>query len=551
MSALAALPRRGSIVHVGRLVCLRLGAADLPDLPDRTESPRPLRSLCVHVRLARGPRRWARLLCWVLCALSLLTGVASAAKPRCRLEQVDLGTFEKTSQIKVVGGRVELEGTLSPDQPAPVHRLLVAGKPVAKADKIELFERSGRDMYIALLVENSALYVPSIEKIKEAIKEFLESMPPRVKVRLILYGYEIEQQPNFMPAQAVTSLIDDINPDDQGDVQLLRAITAGLAALNKVQPGHDKDGKPLPMPRKLMVVLSDGLNELMDRKGFRRMGDLLRQSNVALFPVAFSPRDDRGPLLNLGELAKRSSGTFRWAQKDENLKEQFQSLSEELRQTPVFTFTNKKLDVDDLRTATFTLQCADLKSPPFAFSGVPPKKPSRWWLWLIGIPLGLVGLWGLANLAVFVLKKRAAKLGIPVAGTNPQAPAAAGAAPASAPGVYQPVPILPGGRLYTATLIGIGAGALGGKRIKVEASLLICKGQYPSAPGVVFVPDDPSLAERHCELRRDGAGFALFDSGAPSGTFINDRRVTAPTRLQDGDILRMGEATQFRFRLDD
>jgi hypothetical protein len=117
--------------------------------------------------------------------------------------------------------------------------------------------------------------------------------------------------------------------------------------------------------------------------------------------------------------------------------------------------------------------------------------------------------------------------------------------------VYQPVPILPGGRLYTATLIGIGAGQLGGQRIKVEAGLMVCKGPYPNTAGVLCVGDDPSLGERHCELRRDGAGFALFDAGAESGTFINDRRVTAPTRLQDGDIIRLGAATQFRFRLDD
>lgn len=493
--------------------------------------------------------------------LTLLLGLSPAAvnasKPRCRLEQVDLSAFEGSNQVKVVGGRVELEGTLSADQPAPVHRLLVAGKAVAKAEKMELFERSGRDMYIALLIENSALYAPSIEKIREAIKEFLESMPPRVKVRLILYGYEIEQQPNFMPAQAVTPLLDDINPDDQGDVQLLKAISAGLTALNKVQPGKDKAGKPLPEPRKLIVLLSDGLNELMDRKSFRRTGDLLRHNNVSLFPVAYSPRDDRGPLLNLGELAKRSSGTFRWAQKDENLKEQFQNLSEELRQTPVFTFTTKKLDLDDLRVASFGLQCAELKSPSFEFSGVPPKKPSRWWKWVLGILLSLVALWGLAQLAVVILKRRAAKLGIqfPSAAPTPGGPQVAATLPppgAPAAGVYQPVPIVPGGRLYTATLIGIGAGQLGGQRIKVEAGLMICKGPYPNAGGgVLFVGDDPSLGERHLELRRDGAGFALFDGGAPSGTFINDRRVAAPTRLQDGDIIRLGETTQFRFRLDD
>ena len=318
-------------------------------------------------------------------------------------------------------------------------------------------------MYIALLIENSALYAPSIEKIREAIKEFLESMPPRVKVRLILYGYGIEQQPNFMPAQAVTPLLDDINPDDQGDVQLLRAISAGLTALNKVQPGKDKEGKPLPEPRKLDgVLLSDGLNELMDRKSFRRTGDLLRHSNVALFPVAYSPRDDRGPLLNLGELAKAIKRHLPLGAEGREPQKQFQNLSEELRQTPVFTFTAKKFDLDELRVASFwpavrRAQVADLR----VFRRAAEETQSL----------------------VAVADRHSAVLGGAVGfgsagGLHPQAAGGAARHPASgccadswpAQGprgvgrrdlaacrngrrarVYQPVPILPGGRLYTAT----------------------------------------------------------------------------------------------------
>lgn len=518
--------------------------------------PPPTRRTC----RGRGDGRTRlRLVVLMLACLGALSPVAQAGKPRCRLEQIDLSKFDKTNHIQAIGGRVELEGTLNTEQPAPAHRLLVGGKAVAKAEKAEPFERSGRDLFMALLVENSALFTPAIDKIKEALKEFLESMPPRVKVRLILFGYEIEQQPNFMPAQAVTPLIDDINPDDQGDVQLLRAITAGITALNKLPVSKDKEGKPLPPPRKVMVVLSDGLNELMDRKSFRRTGDLLHHNNIALFPIAFSPRDDRGPLLNLGELAKRSSGTFRWAQKDENLKEQFANLSEELRQTPVYTFTAKKLDMDDLLGASFMLQCADLKSNSFEFAGVPPKKTSTWWKWVLGIVLSLVGLWGLAQLAVVLLKRRAQAMGIQLPAAAGQAaggaamPGAAGPvaqATGPAPGAYYPVPITPGARVYTATLIGIGAGVLGGQRLKVDANIFIGKG--PGAlPTVLHVPDDPSLGDIHCELRRDGAGYALFDMGVPSGSYVNDRRVTGPTRLGDGDILRLGNATQFRFRLDD
>jgi len=123
------------------------------------------------------------------------------------------------------------------------------------------------------------------------------------------------------------------------------------------------------------------------------------------------------------------------------------------------------------------------------------------------------------------------------------------AAPVAAAAGYQPVPITPGQRLYTATLIGIGAGPLGGQRKKVEANLYI--GKAAAGPESLVVPDDPSLGVVHCELRRDGAGFALFDLHPASGTFINDRKLSGPARLHDGDIIRLGASTQFRFRLDD
>ncbi len=488
----------------------------------------------------------------VLCALAvflLQSGVGSADKLRCRLERIDLSAFDKTGQIKALGGIVELEGQIKLSQPARDFRLQVNGKTVVRAEKLEPFERTGQELYIALLVEISALYAPAIEKIKDALKEFLESLSVRTKVKLILFGYDIEQQPTFMPAPAVAPLIDDINPDDQGDVQLLNAINAGLAALAKVQPGKDKSGELLPPPRKIIVVLSDGLNQLMDRKSFKRIGDLIKHNNVTLFPVAFSVRDDRGPLLNLGELAKRSAGTFRWATSDDNLKQQFTNLSEELRLGSVISFPAKKFSASELQTASFTLGCGELKSAALQTSFGPPLKQSRLWRWLLSIFGGLVGLWLLAQGALFILKRRMAKtksLPPPNLARTTQAVTMAQPAPPPAASV---VPITPGRRLHTATLIGIGVGQYGGQRIKLEASLLI--GKAVAGPSSLLISDDASLAAVHCEIQRDGAGYVLYDKNAASGIFINDRRISGFVRIEHGDIVRLGSNTQFRFRLDD
>ena len=334
----------------------------------------------------------------VLWSLCVLAG-AQASKPRCRLENIDLSALDHSGVIKATGGLIELEGLVSSDQAAKNFRLLIGNKSGGRAERLDLFERSGQDLYMILAVEISALYAPAFDKIKEALQEFLEAVP-RARVKLIQFGTEIEPSPTFLPAPAVSQQLDDINPDDQGEVKLLDALTAGLVSLNKLPPGavkdKDKGDKPHLPPRRVIVVLSDGLNALMDRKSFKRVGDLLKQSNVPLFPVAFSPRDDRGPLLNLGELAKRSAGTFRWAQKDDGLKEQFQNLAEELNKTGVLQFPAKKLSAQGLAGAVFTLQCGELRSAPLTLSGgTPAPPPSRWWKWVLGGVLSLLGLFGL------------------------------------------------------------------------------------------------------------------------------------------------------------
>ena len=493
----------------------------------------------------------------LLAALAALGGAllaagstAQAAKPRCRLERLDASRLDEDGRVKVVGGVVELEGQVNRDRPAASYRLQVNGKTVAKAEKLEDFEKTGQELYVVLAVEVSALYAPVIEQIKEAVREFLGALPPRSKVKLISYGYEIQQLPAFLAPPALVQSVDDLAPDEEGDVQLLNAISAGLTSLNRLSAAKDKDKDKKPAqapPRKVLVVLSDGLNQLMDRKNFKRVGDLLKQNGVPLFPIAFSPRDDRGPLLNLGELAKRSHGTFRWAQKPENLKEQFLNLAEELRQSAVLTFPGKKLDAKELGKATVTLQCGDIRSNAAAAPLLPPEETSRWWKWLLGIVLLLVGLWGAAQGALWGLRRRAARLGVPAS----QPPVASGVLPTGGyPAAGLPVvgslPQRPG-RLYTATLIGIGP--LVGTRVKVEGNLFV--GKAVQGPNTLQVTADPSLAPTHGELRRDAQGFLLIDLGAPSGCFVNDQRVSGQARVQDGDVIRFGTGTQLKFRLDD
>lgn len=53
---------------------------------------------------------------------------------------------------------------------------------------------------------------------------------------------------------------------------------------------------------------------------------------------------------------------------------------------------------------------------------------------------------------------------------------------------------------------------------------------------------DAGVAREHAEVRREEAGFAIVDLGAPGGTLVNDEPVGLGRELSDGDVVRVGAA---------
>jgi two-component system cell cycle response regulator len=58
--------------------------------------------------------------------------------------------------------------------------------------------------------------------------------------------------------------------------------------------------------------------------------------------------------------------------------------------------------------------------------------------------------------------------------------------------------------------------------------------------------DDDSISRAHCRIKRSGNEYVLEDLDSSNGTFVNEERVRH-ARLKDGDKVRVGEATIFRF----
>lgn len=55
------------------------------------------------------------------------------------------------------------------------------------------------------------------------------------------------------------------------------------------------------------------------------------------------------------------------------------------------------------------------------------------------------------------------------------------------------------------------------------------------------VLDDPYASEFHLRLVAQESGLMLHDLGSTNGTYVNGRRVSAPTPLRRGDTIQVGK----------
>ena len=59
-------------------------------------------------------------------------------------------------------------------------------------------------------------------------------------------------------------------------------------------------------------------------------------------------------------------------------------------------------------------------------------------------------------------------------------------------------------------------------------------------PNLELFLDSPGISRRHALIRIAGDEATVEDLGSKNGTFIADRRLDSPTRLVDGDLIRVG-----------
>ncbi len=59
--------------------------------------------------------------------------------------------------------------------------------------------------------------------------------------------------------------------------------------------------------------------------------------------------------------------------------------------------------------------------------------------------------------------------------------------------------------------------------------------------GNEIVIEDPQVSRRHAQLTRQGNSYLIEDIGSTNGTYVNGKRVTAPTLLANGDMIGLAD----------
>jgi predicted component of type VI protein secretion system len=79
-----------------------------------------------------------------------------------------------------------------------------------------------------------------------------------------------------------------------------------------------------------------------------------------------------------------------------------------------------------------------------------------------------------------------------------------------------------------------------GRRVELEGRMIVGREECE------ITVEDEQVSRRHARIEERGGSVTLDDLGSRNGTYLNEVPIREPSRLRDGDVIRMG-ATAWRF----
>jgi hypothetical protein len=515
---------------------------------------------------------------WVLVAALLCLAPAGAradrSYDRVTLDRVDVepSTLPGLARVRAFVSALSLTRTgrdhvlrLEGDRP---WRIKIGSSDKRIPYAIGRYGQADAQTAIVLVVATSSELAEALPAVRAALRDvLLPGLPASAQVGVLGYGATVVDTGKLGPVRGAAERIDALTDSGAGVPDLVDPLETAIRVLRRVKTAPE--GQPM---RKIIVLVSDGRHVDPDRDVITDLGARAGRAGIRIHSLAFAPATgSRGPLLNLGELSKKSLGTFRWIRLagEQGWAQQVGNLRDEIQRQFVLTFfapadeiAGKQLSVSTTiagvelvsnRLKAPRLLCgkAECSGDDYCVRGACVVRSTDrgpgilgWLLWLIGGLVGLVVVGGGALALIQRARHRApAAPPAPVPAPPGPAPAAAAAAAAAAAGAaiqpltggYRPAAVQP--------VFYVMNGPRTGQRIALHHGFLVGK-----APGCHLVLDGDGFASsQHAMILMDQLGnCTLTDQGSTNGTFVNGVRITAPVALSHGMAIRVG-STELRF----
>lgn len=477
------------------------------------------------------------------------------------------------NRLRIYVSALSLQGQVLDLAEAGGVRVLTNGSKLDVPLAIGTYAGTKTDTAIVVITQVSSDFTDVLPVINEALDTNVFGEIDEKTTQVALLGYGEAIAPGKLGSmKAARGRVSSIASDGSvGEPILLDTIERALVLLKKATT--KPEGKPL---RKMIVIIGDGRDASNDRDRVTRVGLRAARDNVRIHSFAYSPKDVRRPLLLLGELSKKSLGTFRWVRgaKTDSWTPAFQQLAAEInRQNVITAFTNPDDDVSgrkikvELTGRSDVSYLNDGKSPQSLCAGQPceagmycaadacwlPQAPHRRGIlgWVLLIGGGIVGVLVVLGLIGWVMTKRqnlASQVGVADVPANlqvhgvPQVPQsrppktiAFSSQPPADAAMSMGMPSAGSARLYVIS------GPYAGRELPLKHGFFIGK-----AAGCDLLLDDGFTSGHHAQFVLDGAGkVTLFDYGSTNGTFVNGSKITSVV-LEHNSTIKIG-STEIRF----
>ena len=460
---------------------------------------------------------------------------ARAAGPRLVIDRAEAepSPFAGLARLRLHVTAVQLEGSLIELGGADL-TLTLNGSRRREPHLTGRYAASGGATAVILVIETGWEMREDIDPIQEAMAQLVGKLPPGSQVAVVTYGENVKGGHRLVPNAKVDNLEPDMAP---ADPQLLSAVDRAITTL-----GRAKGPDPAIPLRRMIILVSDGKDQDPEPERYRALGQKAMKEEVRIHSLAYSPVDNRRPLVGLGELSKRSGGTFRWVRSREGFAPQIDTLLAEINQQYVLTWFLPEADVVNKRVALAFRELASnevrikkvecggktceggelcARSRCLVIAGGGGRGFFGWLLLIGGVVLGGAVVLGIIGSLMIRARHRA---GGPAAGMAPGVP----------PGAPQ-LGVGPAPNIASSATLFVTQGPFQGQRMPLRHGFLV-----GSARGAdLFLPGDPGVAPQHAVFVMEATGtWAVIDRSA-LGVFVNGVRVSE-ARLQHGNLIRIG-----------